>query len=112
MHASWESVLRMERFIEQVAACGLSDEELAFAKLAVEVARTQTPKDAEESLALWDRIVAHGTVTRCPMSATSTLLASLTWHEGHVVFLAPVRPKRRRRKAVREPGYTITTKPW
>jgi hypothetical protein len=102
----------MERFIGQVVACGLSDEELAFAKLAVEVARNQTPKDAEESLVLWDRIVAHGTVARCPMNATSTLLANLTWHEGHTIFLAPERPKRRWRKAMCEPEYTIAVKPW
>jgi len=99
----------MERFVEQAEECGLSNDELAFAKLAVELARRETPRDVAESFALWERIVAHGTISHCPMGPSATLLASLVWQEGHSVL---VRPREHRKSGRNELGYTIVTKPW
>ena len=113
MKPEWEPVLRMERFVDQAAACGLSDDSLAFARLACSIARNEPPRDAEESLALWDRIVAHGELSHYPMDGASTMLASLAWREGHVSLVQPTQPPRRRKWWQRsQSAYTVCTRPW
>lgn len=116
MKPEWEPVMRMERFVDQVASCGLSDDSLAFARLACSIARSEPPRNAEESLALWERIVAHGELSHYPLDGASAMLASLAWREGHVSLVQSLtqtsQPVRRKWWNKSQRGYTVSTRPW
>lgn len=94
MQPTWHPVLRMEQFIHAAVACGFDNDDLQFARLAVEVAKHDPPGDSEASIALWHRVRAQGEVLRCPMHPCATFIAAMAWREGHVALLEqPVRKR-------------------
>lgn len=95
MEPQWQSVVMMEQFVVNAAACGFDEHDLQFARLAVEIARTNPPKDISESIELWHKVRAHGEVVRCPMHPCATYLAALAWREAHLTLCGIGEPKRR-----------------
>jgi hypothetical protein len=111
MQIAWEPILSMERIVEQAVACGIVEEDLRFARLAVEMARLKTPTTAEESIELWHKVVAHGEVNRLPINACSQFIAAMAWREAHIALLGETIVRRRwwRRE---DAELVVETKAW
>ena len=101
----------MERVVEQAAACGILEEDLKFARMAVAIAKAAPPKTAEESIELWHRTLAYGEVGKYPLNSCSRFIAAMAWREAHVALVGVKNPRRWWRR--REPEVlTFNIQPW
>jgi hypothetical protein len=111
MQVHWEAVLHMERIVEQAAACGILEEDLRFARMAVEFAKAAPPRNAEESFELWHRTVAHGEAGKYPLNSCSRFIAAMAWREAHVLVIGETGARRWWKRRERE-MLTVDVRPW